>query len=136
MFGIIICSHADLCIGLQSSIEMIVGKQNMLVALPFYENTPLEEYSQQIKDQIDKMSPSQCVIVTDLANATPYNCALSQIYQTNHYILSGASLPMMLMLITKRADDQISLEELCNEIVMNSKEFVSKTNSIEFFGEE
>lgn len=136
MFGIIICSHSDLCIGLKLSIEMIVGKQDMLVALPFYEDIPLEEYSQQIKSEIDKMAPFQCVLVTDLANATPYNCALSQIYQTNHYILSGASLPMMLMLITKRQENCISLEVLCNEIVMNSKEFVNKTNSIEFFGEE
>ena len=135
MFGIIICSHADLCKGLKSSVEMIVGKQEFLVALPFYEDTPLEEYSQQIKDEIDKMAPLQCVIVTDLANATPYNSALSQIFHTNHVILSGASLPMMLILITKRLDDQVSLEEVCNEIVMNCKEFVSKTNSVEFFGE-
>ena len=40
MFGIIICSHADLCKGLKSSVEMIVGKQELLVALPFYEDTP------------------------------------------------------------------------------------------------
>lgn len=135
MFGIIICSHADLCKGLKSSIEMIVGKQDMLVALPFYEDTPLEDYSQQIKNELDKMAPSQCVLVTDLAHATPYNCALSQIYQTNHFILSGASLPMMLVLITSRQNNQISLEALCDEIVKSSKEFVSKTNSIEFFGE-
>ncbi len=135
MFGIIICSHADLCTGLKSSVEMIVGKQELLAACPFYEDTSLEEYSLQIKDEIDKMSPSQCVIVTDLPNATPYNCALSQIYHTNHVILSGASLPMLLILVTKRQDDQVLLEEVCNEILASSKEFVSKTSSIEFFGE-
>lgn len=136
MFGIIICSHADLCIGLKSSVEMIVGKQDMLAALPFYEDTPLEDYARQIKDELDKMSPLQCVLVTDLANATPYNCVLSQIYQTNHYVLSGASLPMMLMLMTKRQDDQMSLEDLCSEIVVKAKEFVTKTDAITFFGEE
>lgn len=135
MFGIIICSHADLCTGLKSSIEMIAGKQDLLTALPFYENMTLEEYSQRIKDEIDRMSAYQCVLVTDLTNATPYNCALSQIYHTNHYILSGASLPMMLMLITKRQDNQLSLEDLCNEVVASSGTFVSKTNSVDFFGE-
>lgn len=133
MVGIILCSHADFCVGIKNSVEMISGAQENLVAVPFDGNTQLEDYGAQIKAEVDKMEDG-CIILCDIQNGTPYNASLMAIAYTDNIIISGMSLPMLLTLVISRNQEGITVEELANSVINQKDDFVAKICSKDIFG--
>lgn len=133
MIGIAICTHSDFAQGLLNAVEMIAGSQEQLTALNFMGDIGLEEYGEQLKNASEAFSDG-CIFVTDLENATPYNAALIAIAYTGNVILTGASLPLMLELVIKRASKDYDPESLASEVLKSHCDTVSLKTSKEIFG--
>lgn len=115
MIGIVIGTHSTFAQGLKASSEMVAGPQENLDALCFMGDVDLMELGNQMKELGDKYEDG-CIYVVDLQNATPFNAALLAIAGSENVVLSGASLPMMLELLTLRNGWEGTCEELAKEI--------------------
>ena len=133
MIGIAVCTHSDFAQGLCNAVEMIAGPQEQLTALNFMGDIGLEEYGEQLKKAAEGFSDG-CIFVTDLENATPFNAALMAIAYTDNVILSGASMPLMLELVIKRAGEGYTPESLAREVLQSHCDAVSLKTSREVFG--
>ena len=134
MIGIAICTHSDFAQGLLNAVEMIAGRQEQLTALNFMGDIGLEEYGEQLKKVSESFSDG-CIFVTDLENATPFNAALIAIAYTDNVILTGASLPLMLELVIKRASGDYDAKSLASEVLNSHCDAVSLKTSKEIFGQ-
>lgn len=139
MLSIIICSHANLALGIRTSAEMIIGKQSNLYSFGFEEGDDFFEFKDKLHEAIKHEIEigNQVCCLTDLPNATPFNCcvlALSE-FEVDSKILSGVSLPMILELLIQRniAEDY---DELINNSMEAAKNGLSITSVKEFIAQE
>ncbi len=135
MVGIVVCTHSDFATGICHSLEMIAGKQTHLTAVPFDGTSDLQTLSDQIKEALEAAGEASIVAV-DLANATPYNAALMAIAYTDHRILSGVSLPMLLELVIGRGMEGADAKTLCAQVMASKDAYVQQIASQDVFSDE
>lgn len=131
MIGIVIATHSDFAQGLKNAVEMIAGKQENLEAVCFDGNEQLLDLGERIKSVSE--SYDQCIYVVDMLNATPFNACLLAIAQTENMIIAGASLPLLLELCIKRQGYDGTPEQLANEILSSSSDYVAIRHSRDVF---
>lgn len=122
MVGIILCTHATFAEGLRASVEMIAGEQEDFTSICFLNGDNVDELKEKMADiakQYEEKGNGVCYVV-DLYGASPFNAAMMCSAEHPGVIMTGANLPMMLELITSRAD--VSKEDLTNYLnnVINS----------------
>ena len=66
-------------------------------------------------------------------NATPFNASLLAIADSENVVLTGASLPMMLELITMRTGYEGTCESLAREIQKSSADYVEVKRARDIF---
>lgn len=103
MLGIVIATHGTLSDGLKDAAEVIMGSITNIATVNLNQGEDIQNLGVQIKNSIEEVSKGQGVIVlVDLMSASPYNQSLLVInslpaeLQEKTYVLSGASLPMLL----------------------------------------
>lgn len=102
MLNAILTGHGDFSIGLKHAMEMIAGPQENLVAIPFYENEPLEAYQDRLASEIEDrtLQGAELLILTDLIGGTPFNTAMMKSYgKSGVEVVSGTNLPMLIELV-------------------------------------
>lgn len=132
MIGIVITTHSTFAEGLKAACEMIAGLQEAMEAVNFMGNEELLELGERIKN-IGKQYEDGCIYVVDLLNATPFNASLLAIAGTENVVLTGASLPMLLELLTMRIGYEGTCEELAREIKASSGDYVEVKHSRDIF---
>ena len=131
MIGIVIATHSDFAQGLKNACEMIAGKQESLEAVCFDGDEQLLDLGERIKAVSSGFD--QCIYVVDMLNATPFNACLLAIAQTDNMIIAGASLPLLIELCIKRQGYEGTAEQLANEILESSKDYVAIRHSRDVF---
>ena len=102
MTHIVIVGHGSLPSGLRDAAELILGAQQQLhvVELP-PEQTP-EGLRADLVRVLD--AAGQAVVLTDVFGGTPHNvAAVEGALRTDVEVLTGASLPMVIELLTSKA---------------------------------
>ncbi len=132
MLGIVITTHSNFAEGLKAACEMIAGPQEALDAVCFMGDEELLELGERIKS-IGQKYTDGCIYVVDLLNATPFNASLLAIAGTENVVLAGASLPMMLELLTMRVGFEGTCEDLAKEIKGSSVEYVEVKHARDIF---
>lgn len=132
MIGIVISTHSTFARGLKDACEMVAGPQENLEAVCFMGDVDLLELGEQIKT-IGSQYEDGCIYVVDLVNATPFNASLLAIADSENVVLTGASLPMMLELITMRAGYEGTCESLAREIQKASVDYVEVKHARDIF---
>lgn len=132
MIGIVITTHSTFAQGLKASCEMIAGAQENLEAVCFMGDTELLELGEQLKT-LGEQYEDGCIYVVDLLNATPFNASLLAIAGTENVVLAGASLPMLLELVTMRVGYEGTCEELAKEIKVSSADYVEVKHARDVF---
>lgn len=132
MIGIVVGTHSTLAQGLKSACEMIAGPQENFESICFMGDVGLLELGEQMKAAGGQYEDG-CIYVVDLLNATPFNASLLAIAGTKNVVLSGASLPMLLELLTMRSDYPGSCEELAKEVKASSADYVEMTRAEDIF---
>lgn len=132
MIGIVITTHSTLSQGLKASCEMVAGPQENLESVCFMGDMELLELGDHLKT-IGEQYEDGCIYVVDLLNATPFNASLLAIAGTENVVLAGASLPMLLELITMRINYEGTCEELAREIKESSASYVEVKHARDVF---
>jgi len=111
MVSLIITGHGNFATGLYSSMKLIAGDQEEVIAVDFECGQGSEDIKNNIKNAIDTLKSDNILILTDLAGGSPFNvCALLSEENKDKTIkvISGTNLPMLL---------EVALSKECIEIL-------------------
>ena len=104
MIGILIVTHKELAEALMSVWDLILGRQEGIVAVSLDPNAPPEVSRQQIQRGLAQVNGGNGVIIlTDMLGGTPSNLTLSFLHEGKVEVVTGVNLPMLLKLAGLRA---------------------------------
>ncbi|MDN6162294.1 MAG: PTS sugar transporter subunit IIA, partial [Atopostipes sp.] len=98
MLGIIITGHGQFATGLQSSVELIAGKQENFETIDFEKGESSEILNNKLKKEVSRMDSQEGVIIfTDIPGGTPFNQSilLSQ-EDAQIKVITGTNLPAIM----------------------------------------
>lgn len=128
---IIVSGHGQFSIGMVDSLEMIAGKQENLVAVPFLQTDSVEDYSKKLAEKLKSVPEEEGILVfTDLMGGTPYKTAVElTLNRENLSVIGGTNLSVLLEAVALRFsfDDA---EELVNIIIPSAKDSLSASTLI------
>lgn len=106
MIGMIVSGHGEFAPGLTNAMEMIAGKQDAFLAIPFKEGQDLKMFeAEMLKAAQDLAATAEGVVFfTDLLGGTPFRTAmLASAQVANSAVVVGTNLPMLIEIALSRA---------------------------------
>lgn len=121
MIGILVVTHGDFGKSLLKSAELIVSKQNNVIALGLFPGDSIDDFKEKIAKAIKKLDEGEGVLVfTDLYGGSPSNAIamnLREIEDIKFECSTGVNLPMILEALTMRKSYELCpLKEHCIEM--------------------
>ena len=113
MIGIIISGHGKFASGLESGLEMVIGKNKNVKSLDFdgidiqFYSQKLESLSQSMVDEYDLLA-----IVTDIRGGSPFNIAAKLgLNRDGILVFSGANFQLIyeLLSLDPKSEDFVNL---------------------------
>ena len=128
---IIVSGHGQFSIGMVDSLEMIAGKQENLVAVPFLQTDSVEDYSKKLAEKLKSVPEEEGILVfTDLMGGTPYKTAVElTLNRENLSVIGGTNLSVLLEAVALRFSFD-NAEELVNIIIPSAKDSLSASTLI------
>lgn len=121
----IITGHGHFASGLQSSVKLITGFENALVAVDFKDNMSSDNLRDKLSDQLKingKTEPT--IIFTDIAGGTPFNqSVLLKNDNDNIEVLAGINLPVLIEAVLSQEGE---LDVLINHLIGSGKDSIKK----------
>lgn len=116
MTKFIIVTHGLLAQGLVNAMDMIMGPQESIIVIGFFEEDSVDELEQKIEELVaSRGSGEGALILVDLFGASPFNASARVASRhPNVDVITGINLPMLLELAIQR-QNQSSLSELVAE---------------------
>lgn len=114
MIGVVIVTHGTFADVLLDTAELIVGKQEQIMALAFEPGEDITSLQFRIREAIRQVSNKQGVlVVADLLGGSPYNAAaIVAMQQTGVEVVAGVNLSMLLELLPARSSELKVLTEI------------------------
>lgn len=97
--SILLISHGELAVAMKSSVELIIGEQPDLFALPMNEQDTLDSYTTQLERKVNELLKEydELLILADIKGGTPCNAATRQILtKENIHLISGYHLGLVI----------------------------------------
>jgi PTS system mannose-specific IIA component len=127
MIGIILASHGQLAKELLKSSQMIMGKQDNIIALALEPDDDPFALKDKIYEACKEIDDGDGVIVlVDLMGGSPGNAA-AYVAMEGYPVITGVNLPMLLELIAMR---NLEIEEAVNHIIITSKESINDLRNL------
>ena len=99
MIGILIVTHQELAEALVSVWDLILGRQEGIVAVSLDPNAPPEVSQRQIQQGLSQVNGGNGIIIlTDMLGGTPSNLTLSFLQEGKVEVVTGVNLPMLMKL--------------------------------------
>jgi len=112
--AILLVSHGKLAIAIKESVELIIGKQKNLIALPMEAQETLESYENKLEEQTKKLfreGYEEIIILADIKGGTPCNAsAVLMLNDERIKLIAGFNL----ILVIELCVTTLSIEELVN----------------------
>lgn len=108
MVGVVIITHADMAKGIETSVNLIIGKQEQFETIGLYEGEDFEEFKSKVGNTVEELNTGNGVIaLVDLFGASPYN---SVAYNMTSFqekgiplrLVTGVNLPMVIEVLMAR----------------------------------
>ncbi|WP_064591103.1 PTS galactosamine/N-acetylgalactosamine transporter subunit IIA [Streptobacillus moniliformis] len=120
MIKILITGHGKISSGILSSVELIYGVSEELVAIDFTQEITPEILEDKIEKEI-LSSKDGVLILSDIAGGTPFKVAsILSLKHENVKVIGGMNLPMVLETLSER--DYSTTEKLYNFALEMGKE--------------
>ncbi|WP_064614579.1 PTS galactosamine/N-acetylgalactosamine transporter subunit IIA [Streptobacillus moniliformis] len=120
MIKILITGHGKISSGILSSVELIYGVSEELVAIDFTQEITPEILEDKIEKEI-LSSKDGVLILSDIAGGTPFKVAsILSLKHENVKVIGGMNLPMVLEVLSER--DYSTTEKLYNFALEMGKE--------------
>lgn len=100
--GLLLVSHGYFAKAALSSAQMIVGKQENVIALGLMEDTSLEQLEQEIWDSYEMLRSKydEVVVLCDIYGGTPFNAISRNLLKgMKVQAFTGLSLPLLIDLL-------------------------------------
>ena len=108
MIGILIVTHQELAEALVSVWDLILGRQEGIVAVSLDPNAPPEVSQRQIQQGLSQVNGGNGVIIlTDMLGGTPSNLTLSFLQEGKVEVVTGVNLPMLMKLAHLREQQDL-----------------------------
>jgi PTS system mannose-specific IIA component len=108
MIGILIVTHKELAEALASVWDLILGRQEGIVAVSLDPSAPPEVSRQQIQRGLSQVNNGNGVIIlTDMLGGTPSNLTLSFLQEGKVEVITGVNLPMLMKLAQLREHNDL-----------------------------
>lgn len=121
MLGIIVTGHGQFATGLQSSVELIAGKQENFEAIDFEKGESSEVLNNKLKEEVSRMDSKEGIIIfTDIPGGTPFNQSilLSQ-GDTQIKVVTGTNIPAIMDGLFNRG---LEVDDFVNKVLRSGKE--------------
>ncbi|VTS12694.1 PTS sugar transporter subunit IIA [Streptococcus pseudoporcinus] len=121
MIKIIVVAHGQFSNGILSSLELIAGKQENIVAIDFISGMSSDNIRRSLEVSLEEVE--QALILTDLLGGTPFNVAstLSVNYADKEIkVLSGLNLAMLMEAVFSRNFCD-KLEDLTEKLITSAR---------------
>ena len=108
MVGVVVITHGDMAKGIESSVDLILGKQEQFAAIGLYEGADFEEFKENVGKAVEEVNTGKGVIVlVDLFGASPYNSVAYNMtgFQEKNIpvrLVTGVNLPMLIEVLMAR----------------------------------
>lgn len=132
MTSILLISHEGYASGTKKAVELILGEQDNVDYHELTGEKGIEKFKDELNSKINQLTKDKnnLIIVSDLKNGTPYNCALSIIANNNlwenTHLFTGMNLNLVLEIIM--ADEDSLEEETQKQILLTAKEGLFQMN--------
>lgn len=136
MIKIIVVAHGHFPNGILSSLELIAGKQENIVAIDFLSGMSSDSIRRSLEASLEEVE--QALILTDLLGGTPFNVAstLSVKYADKEIkVLSGLNLAMLMEAVFSR-DICDNLEDLTEKVISSAQNGIVDFSTCIVDGEE
>jgi PTS system mannose-specific IIA component len=99
MIGVVIVTHRELAEALISVCDLIMGRQEGMIAVSLDPSESPETSMEQIKTGLAQVNNGNGVIIlTDMLGGTPSNLSLSFLQEGKVEVVTGVNLPMLMKL--------------------------------------
>lgn len=121
MIGVVIVTHGNFSEEILKSAELIVGKQEKVIALTLNYGDDVEELKEKIRESILEVDNGQGVVVlTDVFGSSPSNATCFNMKKLKFRAVTGINMPMLLELFSFRKE--LELDELIRKIILAGKD--------------
>jgi len=99
---VLIITHGNFGKGLLNGIEVIMGKQENVLALGLNLGDNIEVVRKEVEKIIKEklQEDKEIIIVVDLFGGSPFNIALSMMKEYDVKVITGINMPMLVELLT------------------------------------
>lgn len=127
MTKLVIATHGYFSKGLKMSVELIMGKQENLYAIPAY-TTECLDFPKAVKKIIEENEKEDIVFGTDIAGGSVNN-DLQKITDSNDklHLVAGINLPFILQFLTSPNQD---VSKLIDDSINASKEGIINFDNV------
>ena len=129
MIGILIVTHQELAEALLSVWDLILGRQENIVAVSLDPSAPPEVSRQQIQRGLSQVNNGNgVVILTDMLGGTPSNLTLSFLQEGKVEVITGVNLPMLMKLAQLR--DKEDLREVALALKQSGQKGITVASEV------
>lgn len=129
MKKIVITGHGNYATGLKSSLDLLAGSNEDLIAIDFTAEMNEEELKLAMIETIDHSSEAEILFVCDILGGTPFKNAATLANSNDRIeVVAGCNLGSILEAFFQR--DALSIEELAQNMVNSSKQYTVKFEKI------
>ena len=108
MIGILIVTHKELAEALMAVCDLILGRQEGILALSLDPQAPPEASRLQIQRSLAQVNNGAgVVILTDMLGGTPSNLTLPFLQEGKVEVVTGVNLPMLMKLAQVREQQDL-----------------------------
>lgn len=120
--GIIVCGHGKFASGITSTVALVAGEQDDLIAVDFNGSDDLTVLLEQA---INKLDCEQIIFFTDILGGAPFRTASLLANGKDNYAVVAGVTPQMLIEACLERDDYEDLHSDIDDLIDSAREGVT-----------
>ncbi|MDV4150449.1 PTS sugar transporter [Clostridium sp. AL.422] len=123
MYKLVVLGHGNFPSGVVSSVSLLVGNNENIIALDLDANETHEGFEKKLKEILD--NNDKVIVLADLTGGAPHQIAGRLILESaklNQYILSGINLALVVDLAMKFCFSEVVDENIQSALVESSND--------------
>ncbi|HTC22423.1 MAG TPA: PTS sugar transporter subunit IIA [bacterium] len=124
MIGVIVATHGEFGLVLLSTLRMILGETEGIVAIDLVSQDSMESFQSKMEKALETVDPkgSGALVLVDMLGGTPFNVALRLSQTRKLQVVTGVNLPMLIKVASDR--DGTQLERLAQDVQAATRESI------------
>lgn len=108
MIGLVLVTHGKLAEEFRLAVEHVVGPQKLIETVCIGPDDDMDNRRDDILAAVHRVNEGAGVIIlTDMFGGTPSNLSISCMSSGRVEVIAGVNLPMLIKLVTVRAEDDM-----------------------------